>query len=103
MVGSRGWLLFVDVDGDGTVDVGDEILFVHDALLGTLTLHGTTSVEDLIVFRPSGQTSISSMQTFILCDDRGFVEGAKGLVVSIMGRGSTMSATSTSQTDCLVP
>lgn len=99
----QGWLLFVDVNGDGTVDGGDEILYVHDALLGTLTLHGTTNVEDLIVFRPSGQTSVSSMQTFILCDERGFVEGAKGLMVSIMGRGSTMSATSTAQTDCLVP
>jgi type IV fimbrial biogenesis protein FimT len=99
----QGWLLFVDVNGDGTVDTGDEILLVHDPLLGGLTLHGTTGVQDLIVFRPSGQTSVSSTQTFILCDKRGFVDGAKGLVVSIMGRGSTMSATGTSQTDCLVP
>ena len=99
----QGWIIFVDVDGDGTVDGGDEILLVHEALLGTLTFHGTAGVADLITFRPSGQTSVTSLQTLILCDARGFIADAKGMVVSIMGRSSTMSATSTGQADCLIP
>ena len=97
----QGWLIFVDVDGDGTVDGGDEILAIHDALLGALTFHGTSGVEDLITFRPSGQTSVTSLQTMVLCDQRGFIDDAKALVISIMGRASTMSATDSGQTDCL--
>ena len=102
-VQEQGWLIFVDVDGDGTVDGGDEILAIHDPLLGALTFHGTSGVEDLITFRPSGQTSVTSLQTLILCDARGFVADAKGMVVSIMGRASSMSATSTAQVSCLIP
>ncbi len=98
----QGWLIFVDVDGDGTVDVGDEILMVHDAMLGSLTLHGTAGVEDLITFRPSGQTSVTSTQTLILCDQRGYGPHAKGLVVSIMGRGSSRPADEIAA-DCLLP
>ncbi len=100
----HGWYIFVDVDGDARIDGGDgdEIIYIHDALLGSLTLHGTAGVRNFITFRPSGMTSVTSTQTFILCDGRGFVDEAKGLVVSIMGRGSTMSATSTNQTSCLL-
>jgi type IV fimbrial biogenesis protein FimT len=99
----QGWIIFVDVDGDGTVDAGDEIVMVHDALLASLTFHGTAGVKDRITFRPSGQTSLTSKQTLILCDERGFVDDAKAMVVSIMGRASTMSATATAQVDCLIP
>jgi len=101
----QGWIIFVDVNGDGTVDGGDgdEVLLLHEALLDKLTFHGTAGVVNLITFRPSGQTSVTSLQTMILCDDRGFIDDAKGLVVSIMGRASTMSATTTGQADCLIP
>jgi type IV fimbrial biogenesis protein FimT len=99
----QGWIIFVDANGDGDVDAGEDILLIHEPLLGVLTFHGTAGVKDLITFRPSGQTSITSLQTLVLCDDRGFVDDAKALVVSIMGRASTMSATSSGQADCLIP
>lgn len=99
----QGWITFVDADGDGVVDAGDgdEIVAIHDALLGSVTMHGTAGVANLITFRPSGQTSIVTMQAIVACDTRGFVDDSKGMVISIMGRASTMSAADTGQTTCL--
>ena len=102
----QGWLMFVDADNDQAVDSGEDVLLVHDPLLGKLTLHGTTQLASSITFRPSGQTSLTSVQFMVLCDDRGFIDDAKGLVVSIMGRGSTRPATLLDPdtiTDCLIP
>jgi type IV fimbrial biogenesis protein FimT len=96
----NGWFIFVDPDGDAVIDVGDEIILDHDPLLASLTFHGAVEVRHFITFRPSGQTSVTSTRTLILCDGRGFVADAKALIVSIMGRGSTMSATDTTATDC---
>jgi len=37
----------------------------------------------------------------IMCDDRGFDESAKGILITITGRGSVMKATETGQGACL--
>jgi type IV fimbrial biogenesis protein FimT len=97
----QGWLLFVDTDSDATLDSGEEVLQVHDAIKGNLSFHGTSQVKDFITFRASGRTSVTSTQTLILCDTRGFGIHAKGLVVSILGRASVMAAPDTGQTACL--
>jgi type IV fimbrial biogenesis protein FimT len=99
----QGWIVFVDADRDAAVDVGEEILLVHDALSAGLTFYGTDQVEDAITFRAGGQTGITSTQTLILCDYRGFGLQAKGMIVSILGRASAMPAPNTGQTTCLVP
>jgi type IV fimbrial biogenesis protein FimT len=99
----QGWLMFVDANRDAVVDAGEEVLLVHDPLSSGLTFYGTSQVEDFITFRAGGQTGITSTQTFILCDHRGFGLEAKGLIVSILGRASAMPAPNTGQTTCLVP
>lgn len=99
----EGWLIFVDADQDATVDSGEEIVQIHDPLQGRLTLYGTSQASTDITFRASGQTSITSTQTLIACDERGFSDDAKGLIVTILGRASSMSAPDTGQTTCLVP
>lgn len=96
----NGWFIFVDADGDAVIDGGDEVILDHEPLLASLTFHGTVGVRHFITFRPSGQTSVTSLQTMIVCDQRGFVDDAKGLVVSIMGRASTMAAKDTNETAC---
>jgi type IV fimbrial biogenesis protein FimT len=99
----QGWIVFVDANRDATVDVGEEVILVHDPLSSGLTFYGTDQVEDSITFRAGGQTGITSTQTLILCDHRGFGQVAKGLIVSILGRANAMPAPSTGQTTCLVP
>lgn len=97
----QGWLVFVDGNGDGDIDSGEEVLQYHDPVGGKVTLRGTAGLNQPLTFFPSGRTSISSTQTFIVCDERGFGDDARGMVVSILGRASAMKASATSQDACI--
>jgi len=98
----QGWLTFVDVDADGTIDAGDEIIQIHRALADGITARGTAQIDDLITYRPNGLTNITSTQTLIICDERGYGTNARGVVVSILGKGSVLPATDTTEGDCLL-
>ena len=97
----RRWIVFSDVNGDAAVDAGDTVLLVHEALHPTITFGGTAEVANSITYRSSGSTTITSIQTLIVCDDRGFVDKSRGLLVTITGRGSVMKASDTGQNACL--
>ncbi len=83
---SNGWLLFVDNDGDGAFEAGDEILRVHEALSGNNTLTNNNS-NTRITYSANGLAS-GFGSTFSLCDERG-TTSAKGLVISMTGRATT--------------
>jgi len=96
----QGWIVFSDLNGNASVDGGDAILLIHEALDPRIifkTVGGTNS----IVYSPSGLTSIGGAEVLIMCDDRGFDESAKGILITITGRGSVMKATETGQGACL--
>ena len=78
-----GWVVYVDFDGDGTVDAGDgdEILRIHGELGGGNTLSFS---RNRISYDSSGLAT-GFNGTFKLCDDRGYSKG-KGLVVNNTGR-----------------
>jgi type IV fimbrial biogenesis protein FimT len=97
----QGWLVFSDVNGDGSLNGGDNVISNHEALDARITFIGTAGVADFITFRPSGTTSIASTEVMIMCDDRGFAASAKGILITITGRGSVMKANETGQTTCL--
>lgn len=99
----QGWLTFVDADADGTVDGGDEILRIHDPLQDGTTARGTAQILNRVTFRPNGLTSLTSTQTLVFCDERGFGPNARAVVTSILGKGSIMLASDAAQTTCLVP
>ena len=90
----------MDRDSDDSVDSGEEIIQYHEAFAENVTIRGTSGVDEPITFFPSGRTSITSTQTLIVCDYRGFTEDAKGLVISILGRAGVTQAMSTNQTSC---
>ena len=99
---SQGWIVFSDANGDGSVDAAaDPILLNHEALHPQITFAGTAGLQDLITYRPSGTTSLASTGVLIMCDDRPFEESARGILVTITGRGSVMKATDTDQNACL--
>lgn len=57
----NGWIVFVDEDGDGTVDVGDVVLRVQDALPGIASIaaaNGTSRYQ--FVFQPTGWSQAAS-------------------------------------------
>lgn len=97
----QGWIVFADANANATVDGGEQILLVHEALDSRITFGGTAQVRDFITYQPSGMTSITSAQELIMCDDRGFVDTARGVLVTITGRGSVMKVTDTGQVSCL--
>lgn len=87
-----GWIVFIDddmdadhsetnVDGDGDVDTGEEILRVMPALAGGNTL---AFGNNRVTFDSRG-FSVGFNGSFRLCDDRG-AEDASGLIVSNTGR-----------------
>jgi type IV fimbrial biogenesis protein FimT len=99
----QGWIVFSDLNGNASVDGGvggDTVLLIHEALDPRITFN-TAGVRDSIVYRPSGLTSIIGAEVLIMCDDRGFDESAKGILITITGRGSVMKATETGQLGCL--
>jgi type IV fimbrial biogenesis protein FimT len=87
-----GWIVFIDMDGDGLVDSadGDEIVRVQQALPSILSMESSTPGTDLrrFVFQPAGWSKASS-QTFVLTPSGG--DGAsytRLICVSNQGRAS---------------
>ena len=98
----QGWIVFADTNGNAGVDAGEAILLNHEVLHTNITFGGTAGVTSSITYRPSGTTSITTVQTLIMCDDRSFDDNAsRGILITITGRGSVMKATDTDQTTCL--
>ena len=101
---SQGWIVFSDDNGNGGVDGGanEAILLVHDALDSGITFGGsTTQVDTAIVFRPSGTSNVTSTGTLIICFDGHFDYSARGIMITITGRGSVMKASDTDEDDCI--
>lgn len=88
----KGWLVFVDVNGNGSVDnpgVTDQILKVHEALPGNHSLRAGTLPR--VSFKNTG-FSPGFSDTFRLCDIRGASQG-KSIAVSLQGRLRTQTGT----------
>ncbi len=77
-----GWIVFIDNNFDGTVDVSDEVLRVHSGLAAGNTLRFTQAK---IVYANTGLARTGSNGIFIHCDSRGS-QYARGLIVGPSGR-----------------
>ncbi len=97
----QGWIVFIDANASGSVDAGDTVLNVHEALDSRITFKGTAGVTDFITYTPSGATSITGTEILMICDDRGFSDSALGVLITITGRGNALKAANTGQTTCL--
>lgn len=91
---STGRVIFIDSNNNGTIDTGETILRVREALpdsgAGT-TLYGSTSgatsLANFLTFTPTGVTTlipVSPLPQFTLCDKRGSAFG-RGVVVTATG------------------
>ena len=80
-----GWLVFVDTDGDGALDAGEDLLRAGQALSAASTLRGTGSgnLDNYVSFLSSGLASEAG--EFILCknDDK---TKARALFMTPTGR-----------------
>ncbi len=99
---SGGWIVFSDDNGNDAIDApGEVVLLVHDALDGRITFGSTAEVGDFISFRPSGTSNVTSTGILIMCTDNNFDFSARGVLVTITGRGSVMKAANTGEGACL--
>ena len=85
-----GWLIFVDVDTDGSLDTTttppDVILRIHGELANGTTLRATSGsdFESMITYSPRGFIS-GGTGNLILCDSRGLAL-AKSIAINLAGR-----------------
>ena len=79
-----GWIIFIDDNFDGSVDIddGDLVLRVDGVISGDNTL---TFSQTRVIYARDGFARPNSNGTFTLCDTRG-AAFAKGLVVGVSGR-----------------
>lgn len=105
-----GWIVFVDVDGDQTVDTGDsreEVLRATTALASAFTLRGTasSSVATHVTINPKGQ--LSGTGDFMLCENMA-ADPSRAVIVNTVGRiviaedqdGVPIDAAGNPMTDC---
>lgn len=83
-----GLLVFVDTNGDGVVDGGEDVLQVRQGLEGSNTLQTGLN---RVTYQSTGFSS-GFMGTFRLCDTRG-TASARAIVVSNQGRVRTGALT----------
>ena len=86
-----GWLVFVDNNGDGTVNGADQVLQVRSSLEGNNTLRASANA---VTFQNTG-FSPTNNGTFNLCDSRGASSTTgRNIALTVQGRvTSTTGAT----------
>lgn len=86
-----GWIVFRDDNGNGTLNTNtDTLIRVFDGLQGGNTLRGNNNVTNRLTYTPNGFTSNNG--SLIFCDDRGFGENARVVIISNQGRPYTLDA-----------
>lgn len=106
----QGWIVFVDVDGDQTVDTADareEVLRATRVLASGFSLRGTasSSVATHVTVDPKGQ--LSGTGDFMLCENM-TADPSRAVIVNTVGRiviaedqdGVPINAAGNSMTDC---
>lgn len=85
---SNGWIVFSDLDGDGVIDIGDEILKASPipSLGATITAPG-----DFVTFSPNGFVA-SGSGDFSLQAQGCYGENARTVTISNAGRLSVAKA-----------
>ncbi|MDE0952156.1 MAG: GspH/FimT family pseudopilin [Halioglobus sp.] len=87
----QGWLTFIDADQDGTIDDGDEIIQVHDAVADGMTALATADLANRITYRPNGLTNLGQTESLVICNENGIAD-ARVITVSLLGKGSILKA-----------
>ena len=84
---TNGWLVFVDLDGDGTVDAGDTLLATANGPRGNLRVR-SFDFESALTYAPNGRLVGNAAGRILVCD----VDAATaGRAVAIAANGRPRS------------
>lgn len=93
---SQGWLVFRDVNNNAQVDVGEDILRVHEALPINLVLLGNANVASYVSFANTGNARLTSgafqAGTLTLCQPSATGGEARQIVINATGRPRVQKA-----------
>ena len=79
-----GWLVFADLDNNGALDSGEEVVKRIDSTSAGVVINAGSTIANRFTYRPSG--SISNAGSFVVCPKSGDIKLAKKIVISIVGR-----------------
>ncbi len=96
-----GWRVFVDINGDGSLDTADSLLQTHEALAAGYTLRTGTNFGCWVAFTAKGLSRGSgascggglSNDTFRLCDSSADTTVSRSITVNPTGRAKTAKTT----------
>ena len=78
-----GWIVFIDIDGDQTVDTADRIVRVHDTLSAQVTLKYNNG--SYLKYGYKGDLE-GGAGTFTFCPQNNDISLAQGLTIAVTGR-----------------
>lgn len=82
---SDGWITFIDVDGDATVDLDDTLLRVRDDI-GQNVLTVTDAAPAALNNFQFTRAGVSTRATFEMCEEDGINTMARALIMELTGR-----------------
>ena len=83
-----GWTMFVDGDGDGTLDTGEEVIRQGMALTVPLTLIGSSSFDTFIAFNRDGRLTNAGGGYFVVCQGSSLTEGGQSRARAVLVNGA---------------
>jgi type IV fimbrial biogenesis protein FimT len=100
-----GWLTFVDLDGDGTLEAGEEVIQVHPPLAEKITARssqtGAGTLENSVTYRPNGLTDLTATRELFVCNAARYGVTARVLIVSMLGKASILRDEDVEEDGCL--
>jgi type IV fimbrial biogenesis protein FimT len=83
-----GWAMFVDTNGNGALDTGEEVIRQGMALASPLTLYGTASFDTFIAFNRDGRLTNAGGGYFVLCDGGALTEDGQSRSRAVLVNGA---------------
>lgn len=86
-----GWIAFVDINRNGQVEVGEQVLMQHEAMNAQVTAQSALN-PFAVTYLQNGLAWNANAAQLVLCDDRGNtpsggeLSAARGILVSVTGR-----------------
>lgn len=95
---SQGWIVFSDLDNDGAVNGGEQIIHKNPAMPAGYSFSGNANVSSYVSFDTQGMTKLTSganqMGTLTLCPPAPAIGGSgRDIILSASGRARIVKIT----------
>ncbi len=83
-----GWTMFVDTNGNGALDVGEQVLRDGAALTAPLTLLASANFGTFIAFNRDGRLTNAGGGVFVLCQGTALLEDGQSRARAVLVNGA---------------